>query len=173
MSSINLTERERKLLKILGAVVVFGFVYLLIIRPLFSFRERTSREFENNTQNLIKLDKIYEDYIFIKEKNARYNSLLKNSSGLSTMIEENAQTAGILKNKSYTRDNPSAIQNKFHGLSTEVKFEGVDIKSVTNFIYRMENSNRLVKISYLNIKQALNQTSTYDVIIKFDSYYLE
>jgi type II secretory pathway component PulM len=170
---INLTDREQKLLKILAGIIAIAAVYLLIIRPLSSFRERTGREFDNNTQNLIKLDKIFDEYIAAKEKNARYNSLLKNSSGLTTLIEENAQSVNILKNKSYNRDNPSSLQNKYRGLSTEVKFEGVDIKSVVNFIYKMENSNRLVKISYLNIKQALNQTSTYDVIIKFDSYYLE
>lgn len=170
---INLTDREQKLLKIFAVIVAIAIVYLLIIRPLASFRERTGREFENNAQNLTKLDKIYEEYLIVKEKNARYNMLLKNSSGLTTLIEENAQAVNILKNKTGNRDNPSSLQNKYHGLSTEVKFEGVDIKSVVNFIHKMENSNRLVKISYLNIKQALNQTSTYDVIIKFDSYYLE
>ena len=170
---INLTDREQKLIKILAAIVVIAVVFLFIIRPLASFRERTGKEFDNNTQNLMKLDKIYEEYIQAKEKNARYNALLRNSSGLTTLIEENAQAANILKNKTGNRDNPSSLQNKYHGLSTEVKFEGVDIKSIVNFIYKMENSNRLVKISSLNIKQALNQTSTYDVIIKFDSYYLE
>jgi hypothetical protein len=170
---INLTDREQKLLKIFAVIIVLAIVYLFIVRPLVSFRESTSREFENNAQNLVKLDKIFEEYLSVKEKNARYNLLLRNSSGLTTLIEENAQAVNILKNKTSNRDNPSSLQNKYHGLSTEVKFEGVDIKSVVNFIYKMENSDRLVKISYLNIKQALNQTRTYDVIIKFDSYYLE
>lgn len=115
------------------------------------------------------LDKIYEQYNETKDKISQYNAQLNNTKGLTSLIEENAQSLNIIKNKTYTRDRPTVTQGKYRKISADVRFEGVDINSILNFIYRMENSGMLVKISYLRINQTIKGRNTYDVTITFNS----
>ena len=50
-----------------------------------------------------------------------------------------------------------------------MRFEGVDINSILNFIYKMENSGMLIQISYLRINQTIKGRNTYDVTMTFNS----
>jgi len=54
-------------------------------------------------------------------------------------------------------------------VSTDVKFEGVAIAPLMKFIHLMENSDKMIKVNYLQIRLALKGRNTYDVRIKFDS----
>lgn len=170
---IELNKREKRLLQVLG--VVFGILafYFLIISPILSIRESINSEYETNMSKLNALDKVYEDYRDVRDKISQYNSQLNNTKGLTSMIEENAQNLNIIRNKTYTRDRPTVSQGKYKKISADVRFEGVDINSILNFIYRMENSGMLISISYLRINQTIKGRNTYDVTITFNSVTLQ
>ncbi len=85
-------------------------------------------------------------------------------------MEDNAAKAGILNNKIYNRDHQSNLQNNYRKITTDVKFEGINIKSAMNFLYYMENSNILLKISYVRISQAVKERNNYDVTVNIDSF---
>lgn len=166
---INLTKREKILLRIFIVFVSVIAVYFAIIKPILSLKENTETQYKDNITKLSKLEAIYDQYKEIRQKKNQYEQMLQQSGGITSLIKEHAKSADIVKNITYTRENPGSVQNKYKKNSTEVKFEGVGIKSVMNFIYKIENSNRLLKISYLRIHQALKGKDMYDVIIKIDS----
>jgi len=167
---INLSQREKKLLQMLGVFVGELVLYFFIITPVIDFKSNIDDEYILNQKRLSRLDDIYFKYRELKNKKDNYNKLLKDNKGISTLIEENATKANIISNKVYNRDHQSNLQNKMKKITTDVKFEGVDIKSILDFIYKMENSNKLLKVSYLRINQAIKEHNNYDVTIKFDSY---
>lgn len=166
---LNLSEREKRLIQALLIVVIAIALYFLIISPVLSYKERIDMEYENNVSRLMKLDRLYEEFREIKQEKQRKKALLNNTRGVTTLIEENAEKAGILGNKIYTRDNPLKIQDDLQKVSTDVKFEGVSITPFMKFIYLMENSDKMIKVNYLQISLALKGRNTYDVRIKFDS----
>src|SRR3990172_533682 len=166
---IELNKREKRLLQLLAVMGGMLLVYLLVISPILSLRENINKEFESNMPRVNSLDKIYEQYREVKDKISQYNAQLNNTRGITSLIEENAQSLNIIKNKSYTRDRPTISQGKFKKISADVRFEGVDINSIMNFIYKMENSGMLMKISYLRINQTIKGRNTYDVTITFNS----
>jgi hypothetical protein len=166
---IELNKREKRLLQILAAVVGMFAFFFLIISPILSLRESINKEYEANMSKLNTLDKIYDQYREARDRISQYNTQLNNTKGLTSMIEENAQSLNIIKNKTYTRDRPTVTQGKYKKISADVRFEGIDINSILNFIYRMENSGMLVKISYLRINQTIKGRNTYDVTITFNS----
>lgn len=166
---IKLNKREKILVQVLIVFVGVLIIYFLIVSPFVSYRKKIASDFENNINQLKKLEKIYEKYKDVKDKKTKYDSLLNVKKGVTTLIEENADSVNIRKNIVYTRDNPTNIQNKFKKVSTDVKFEGVDIKSFLKFLHKMENSNQLIKIDYIRINLALKGRETYDITIKFDS----
>lgn len=166
---IKLNKREKRMLQGLGGVAILIIAYFLVIMPIMSFRSSIQKKFESNMSRLNRLDTIYSEYQEVKDKITRYRGQLVNTQGTTTLIEENAKALNILKNKVYTRDMPSNLQDKYKKISTDVKFEGIDIKSALDFIYKMENSGRLIRVSYLRINQALKGRNMYDVTIKFDT----
>ncbi len=167
---MQLSKREKNLLAGLIIFVSALLIYYLIITPFLSFKNDMDSSKKNNILYLQKLDTIYRQYREVKSEKDRYERLLRNNKGISSLIEENAQKTGILTNKVYNRDRQANIQNKYKKITSSVKFEGVDIKSALKFIYLMEHSNKLMKISHLRINQAIKEKNTYDVTIKFDSF---
>ncbi len=166
---IELNKREKRLLQILAVIIGIVAFFFLIISPIISLRESINKEYELNMSKLTTLDKIYDQYRESRDRISQYNSQLNNTKGLTSMIEENAQSLNIIRNKTYTRDRPTVTQGKYKKISADVRFEGVDINSILNFIYRMENSGMLIKISYLRINQTIKGRNTYDVTITFNS----
>lgn len=154
---------------ILGVVLGIVVIYFLIISPIMSLRESINKKYETNMTRLNTLDKINDQYRETQEKITQYNSQLNNTRGITSLIEENAQALNIIKNKTYTRDRPTITQGKYKKISADVRFEGVDINSILNFIYKMENSGLLIKISYLRINQTIKGRNTYDVTLTFNS----
>ncbi len=166
---IDLTKREKRLVAILAIFLALVFVYFAIITPLMNWKEQRAKDSESNLSKLNSLEKIYDQYRETREKTMRYAAQLNNTKGLTSIIEENAQGLDILKNKAYTRDRPTISHGKYKKVSADVKFEGIDIVSLLNFIYRMETSGILVQVSYLRLNQAIKGRNTYDATITFNS----
>lgn len=166
---IEFSKRETRLIQILGVVVGILLVYFLIITPIMNLRDSINKEYEQNMSKLTMLDKLYEQYQELKQKNSQYTSQLNNTRGITSLIEENAQSLNIIKNKTYTRDRPTVAQGKYKKVSADVRFEGLDINSILNFIYKMENSGMLIQISYLRINQTIKGRNTYDATMTFNS----
>ncbi len=166
---ITLNEREKILVKVLAAVVAVASVYYLIIVPVMKFRSSTADGSRSGREKIDKLAQISQEYKQVKDRKYGYEKTLRQTRGVTSLVEEYAKNAGILDNKVYTRDTPGTRQDQYKKITTDVKFEGVSIVPVLEFIYNMENSGVLVKISYLRINQAFKGRDTYDVTLKFDS----
>lgn len=168
---IKLSRREKTLLKILAVLVVILGIYLLVISPFLKFQENSENDLKNNLENLNRIDTIYSEYKDIRNRKTEITSLLnRKDENITSSIEQWANSTGIARNIAYTRRSQSNIQNKFIRITTDVKFEGVPIEKLLRFIYEIENSNKLIKFSYIRIHQGLKGTNKYDVIIKIDSF---
>jgi hypothetical protein len=167
---INLTQREKNLIIALGALVSGLVLIFIIILPVVSFIKQSQEETIAKQTNLGKLDKIYEEYRGIDQKIKDFEALMRNTKSLASMIEEKSEADGILTNKVYIRDNPGGMVSKYRRVSTDVRFEGVDMEKLLKFMYDMENSNKIVRISYLRISPTIKGRNTYDAQIKFDSF---
>jgi hypothetical protein len=120
-----------------------------------------------------KLDITYDEFSTAFERNKRIETMLKDSQSPSAMIENIVSEMNIQNNKVYNRDNQTKIQNKYTKITSDVKFEGIDIRSALTFINRIENSDRITHISYLRIAQAFKEKKNYDVTLKIDTYKLD
>src|SRR6056297_805099 len=161
---IRVSEREKKLLQVLIIVFSVVIIYYLIVTPLVKFFSKTDESLESNKEQLIQLDKIYKNYRDLEQTYNRYSSLLKSGNdNITSMIEQWSQSTNVARHIAYTRRRQSIIQNKYIRITTDIKLEGVPIQSCLQFIYEIENSNKLLKMSYIRINKALKGSSTYDV----------
>ncbi len=170
---IALSNRERILLRVLYVIAGLFVIYFFIITPVMRITSDSRKSWDQNTNRLAELDSLYQEYRDIQDKKNSISDLMRDTRGMATLVEENAKNAGILQNKADNRDQTSNIQNKYQKITTEVRFEGVDIRPLMKFLFDMENSGKYVRISYLRINQAVKERQTYDVTVKFTSYQLQ
>lgn len=168
---IKLSPRERTLLKLLGVLIGIVVLYFVVVSPFIHFKDKSEDELRNNIDRLNQLDKIYAQYREIKNKKAKMMAFLnRRDENITSLVEQWATSTNIAKNIAYTRRTQSNIQNKFVRITTDIKFEGIPIDKILRFIYEVENSNKMLKVSYLRIQQGLKGTNTYDVVLKIDSF---
>lgn len=166
---LNLSTREILLLRILLILVIITAVYYIIIIPVKTLRDNINAQYNTNIEKLTQLDSIYSEYNEVRQTKNRYDQLLKRSGGITSMIEEKSRENNISQNIAHTRENPGAAHGDYQIRTTEVKLESVDIGSALTFIYEIENANRLLRITYLRIHEALRGGDTYDVIMRIDT----
>jgi len=167
----KLTDREKKLLYILGAVAAIALVYLLIIRPIMSYRSNTEKSTGDSISRLKKMEQLYDEYKRVRQEKTQYLTLLENKNEKTTeLIQQWSTSNNIDRNIAYTRKSQSNVQNKYVRVTTDVKIEGVAIHPLIKFLYDIESSNELIRVQYIRINKGLKGTDTYDALIKIDSF---
>mgnify|MGYP001547512953 CR=1 FL=1 len=163
---MNLSRREKRLIQALAGVVSLLILYFFVVEPIIRYKSKTESDLKLNKNKMNQLEYIFRDYQTSKRKRTEYMSRLNNNTGLLSLVESSAKSAGI---KAATSERQTNIQNKYKKFHTNVKFESIDINSLLKFIHKIENSNRLLRISYLKIHLALKGRDTYDVLMKIES----
>lgn len=162
---INLSSREKRLLMMLATVIIAGVFYFLIIKPVSDFKKQSDNSYERNMARLNKLEDLNNSYREILAEKSRLNAAAPDGKGIAPLVDEIAGALNIAGNKAYLRESPGVIQNGIQKVTTEIKFEGVTIASLLEFINRLENSNSTLKIKNLSINSGIRERSRYDAII--------
>ncbi len=162
---INLSSREKRLLMLLSTVIVAGIFYFFIIKPVTDFKRQSDSSYERNMARLNKLEEINNNYREILAEKSRLNAATPDGKGIAPLVDDIAVTLNISGNKAYLRENPGIIQNGIQKVTTEIKFEGVTISSLLEFINRLENSNSTLKTKNILINTGIKERSRYDAIL--------
>jgi type II secretory pathway component PulM len=162
---INLSSREKRLLILLATFIIAGVFYFLIIKPVSDFKKQSDNSYERNMARLNKLEDLNNSYREIIAEKSRLNAAAPDGKGIAPLVDEIAGALNIAGNKAYLRESPGVIQNGIQKVTTEIKFEGVTIASLLEFINRLENSNSTLKIKNLSINSGIRERSRYDAII--------
>jgi type II secretory pathway component PulM len=171
---IDLSAREKKLLQVLAVVAALAFVYFFIITPISNMRRSSAGGVREKIEGIAKIDRIYDEYREVKQKKAQYMSQLGNKdANINSLVEQWAANAGVSGLVAYTRSTQTTIQNKYTMVTTIMKFDGVAIEPLLKFLYEVENSSLLLKISYLRMREAIKGANTYDVELKINTYSMQ
>ncbi|HOP28481.1 MAG TPA: type II secretion system protein GspM [Spirochaetota bacterium] len=162
---INLSRREKRLLMLLALIIITGVLYFFIIKPVSDFKKQADNSYERNMARLNKLEELNNDYRDILAEKSRLNAAAPDGKGIAPLVDEIAGSLNISGNKTYLRENPGVIQNGIQKITTEIKFEGIPISSLLEFINRLENSNSTLKIKNILINSGIKERSRYDAIL--------
>jgi hypothetical protein len=167
---IQISKREKTLIKILIGIVGFSISYFIIFMPLKNYIEKINNKQNENQKKIKKLNTIYEKFLEAKKYKSDYEKFLKKGKSLSHLIESYSEKANIMDKKTSSRNSPPTTHNKLQKSTSNVKFEGVDIREFMKFLYFMENNDNIIIVNQLKIRKAVR--NTYDVTVKFESYTL-
>lgn len=162
---INLSTREKRLLFVLSAIIISGIFYFFIIKPVAGFIKQSDNSYERNMARINKLEEINNSYRDILVEKSRLNAATPDGKGLGPLVDEISGALNIAGNKAYLRESPGVIQNGIQKITTEIKFEGITITSLLEFINRLENSNSTLKIKNVLINSGIKERNRYDAIL--------
>ena len=162
---LNINDREKKLLLILAALIAALILYFLIISPLINLKKNSDDVYNKNRLKINKLDEIYSEYREILTEKNKLNTIAAGNAGIGAKVDEIASGLGIIGNKVYLKENPGNIQNNIQKMTTEIKFEGITIKALMEFLSKVESSNTPMKIQNLVIYSGIKERSRYDSVI--------
>ena len=162
---LNLNDREKKLLFILASLIGALILYFVIISPVIEFKKSSDDIYNKNRLKTIKLDEIYSEYREILSEKNKLNTITAGNAGIGAKVDEIATGLGIIGNKVYLKENPGNIQNNIQKITTEIKFEGITVKALLEFLNKIENSNLPMKIQNLVIYSGIKERSRYDSVI--------
>jgi len=162
---ININDREKKLLFILAGILITGFVYYLIISPIIEFKKNSADIYNRNRLKISKLDEIYSEYKDVISEKSKLNSVASQNNGIAATVDEIASSLNIKSNKVYLNETPGIIQNGIQKMTTEIKFEGIPMKALLEFLNKIERSNTPLKIQSIIIDSGIKERSRYDSVI--------
>ncbi|MBN1501176.1 MAG: hypothetical protein JW982_13525 [Spirochaetes bacterium] len=166
----KLTKREQLMLKILAVLSIAAAAYFAISG--FSNFNSGNPDTDFSEKNVFKvLDGYSNEYHNIKKEISDYNNILNNQNdSLNTQIQSVADSLNISKNIEYTKRTQTNLQNKYIKITVDVKINGADIQSLLQFISKIEDRNKLVFITYVNIRKGIKEKELYDALIKISTF---
>ncbi|MFW6366444.1 MAG: type II secretion system protein GspM [Spirochaetota bacterium] len=170
MLTLTVTEREKKMLYVLGAIVAFMALYYLVFIPVRNLTQApdSSTHLEEQLQEL---SDIHAAYSRTRNKRQKLERQLNDRNDAATAnITRWADENGISGNIAYTRRTQTNIQNKYVRTNTDIKINGAPIQSLVGFIHDIEQSDDLVFITYVSFTKGLKSRKTYDALIKIHSF---
>lgn len=165
----KLEPRERRLLGVLGGLVVFLVVLAI---PAWAYSSVRSAKAENDEiRDLI--GDIYKARLSVGERKAKQDALLarygKPAPQLAGFIEEAAKANGITIADS--QDKPEIPHGKkYSERLTVVKLHKVGMLALVKMLERIEQSGHPVAISRLNIRPRTGEPDSYEVELGVSAY---
>jgi len=166
---MNLSKREKYFVSTaLCAVVIFCLLQFIII-PFFHKRERLEKGCRAK-------EKVFEE---ISALSAEYQAYKKSSLGIRSIIEKRKKgftlfsfldkTAGdttVKDNIKYMK--PSELQSTgpYKETMVEIKLEGITLKQLVDYLYRVELSGNAILLKRISIKENKRESGYIDAVLQ-------
>ena len=170
-------NKREKIAIWIGAGVVGLFLLLqLIVNPFLDSRRRIYRLIEAQTQNLQKMRELRSEYASIQEKADEVKaSMATRKSGftLFSFLDTLAGQTGLKDRIAYMKPSTSAQPDlPYRTATVETKLQAITLKQLLNYIYRIETSRNMVRLTRLSVTKTGKQEGTVDAVLLVETFEL-
>ncbi len=173
---LPINKREKIAIGIGAGVVGLFLVLQLIVNPFLESRRRLYRQIGAQTAALEKMQTLQSEYASIQEKADQIRaSMAARRSGFSlfSFLDTLAGQTGLKDRIAYMR--PSATTQpdvSYRTATVETKLQAITLKQLLNYIYRIETSRNMVKLSRLSVNKTGKQAGTIDAVLLVETFEL-
>ena len=166
---MKLARREKYLVSFAGGVIFLIVIHNLLIGPFFNEKERLRNGVRAKEAALEK----------IVMQSAEYNALQKGNQGLHKLItkrkkgftlfsflEQEAARSDIKGHIKYMKPSSSQGTGPYKESMVEMKLEGVTLKQIVGYLYRIESPEDAISISRISIKENKKKSGYIDAVLK-------
>lgn len=166
---MNLSKREKYFVSTaICAVAIFCLLQFIII-PFFEKRKRLDSACREK-------EKVFEE---ISALSAEYKTYKKRSMGIRSIIEKRKKgftlfsflekTAGDTEVKDHIKYmKPSELQSTgpYKESMVEIKLEGITLKQLVDYLYRVELSGNAICLKRISIKESKRESGYIDAVLQ-------
>jgi general secretion pathway protein M len=173
---LAVTRRERLALMVAGGVIAAFLLIQLVVMPLIEKHRLLNRRLEAQSRSLQEMVALQGEYLQLKRRSETAQAeLSRRRPGftLFSFLDSLAGQTGLKDRIAYMKPSTTTQEGLPYKISVvETKLQGITMKQLTGYLYRVENSENSVRIRRLSITKEGNQQGTVDAVMLVETYEL-
>jgi general secretion pathway protein M len=166
------TARERQMLALMSIAIVLWLLYWGLVAMILSPMEESKRIIAARRSALAQMAILRGEYLGIQAQVGQLESQIRSGQrgNVLSVLETMANEVQI-KDKITSMDPKSAPPNDLYRETViEVRLTNVNLKQLTDYLFRVENSGSFLKIKRLRIKTRTDDPGYLDVNFRVSSF---
>jgi len=173
---VAVTRRERlALLAAAGVIAAFLLVQLIVI-PIIEKHRLLNRQLEAQTRSLQEMIALRGEYLQLQSRTQQAQAEISSRRPgftLFSFLDRLAGQTGLKDRIAYMKPSTNVQEGLPYKISVvETKLQGITMKQLTGYLYRVENSENSVRIRRLSISKEGKQQGTIDAVLLVETYEL-
>lgn len=173
---LTVTRRERLALMVAGGVIAAFLVVQLVIVPMVEKHRLLTRRLEAQSRSLQEMIAMQAEYVQLKGRTRQAQAELssrKPGFTLFSFLDSLAGQTGLKDRIAYMKPSTNVQEGLPYKISVvETKLQGITMKQLTGYLYRVENSENSVRVRRLSISKEGSQQGTIDAVLLVETYEL-
>ena len=173
---LQINKREKIAIWIGTGVIGLFLVLQVIINPFLDSRRRLFRQIDVQTRTLQEMQELRMAYASIQEgADEVRDSIAARRTGftLFSFLDSLAGQAGLKDRIAYMKPSSSTLPDAPYRTATvETKLQAITLKQLLNYIYRIETSRNMVRLTRLSVTKTGKQEGTVDAVLLVETFEL-
>jgi general secretion pathway protein M len=165
----TVTKREKYAIWLAGGIILAIIISQVVISPLVNKRRQLDRQLAAQNRSLQEMQVLRAEYGEIKKRSdAERGKMAGRRQGftLFSFLENLAGQVGLKDNIAYMKPSKTSLENSPYSMSVvETKLQGITMKQLTAYLYRIETSNNVVRVKGLSVSKTGKQAGTVDAVL--------
>jgi general secretion pathway protein M len=172
--AITINKREKYAILLAGAVLFVFVLTQLIIFPFLDKRRTLARQLTAQASTLQEMHLLKSEYEALRESaDQAMRNLTQRRAGftLFSFLDELAGRAGLKDRIAYMKPSTTVQENSPYKVSiVETKLQGVTMKQLTSYLYSIETSMNMVRVTKLSIAKTGQQAGFVDAVLLVETF---
>jgi len=166
---MTLAKREKFIVAIGGCVLLFLAVFHFLILPFFEEKKRFADGIEKKEVALKEIAQMSAEYKILKQNYQRLQDIIAKRNKAVTLfsfLEQQATEAEIKGHIKYMKPSVSQGTGPYKESMVEMKLEGITLKQLAGYLYRIESPEDVISIKRISIKENKKESGYMDVVLQ-------
>lgn len=169
----KLTKREKYAIYALSGAIILFILFQFIVFPSIDKRKRLKRTLQIKEDILSEMMTLKSDYDAIEKRTSLAKVRFENRENgftLFSFLDGLTGKARIKEYVTYMKPSTTVQKNNSYKISqVEMKFKGLTLQQLTNYLYMVETSKNMVNIKRLSISKTGKQEGFIDAVLQVET----
>ncbi len=166
---MRLARREKYLVSLAGCIIALLILFHFLILPFFEKKdslEQGSKAKEIALKEVLLMSAEYQAHK--KNFQGLQKLLAKRNKGVTlfSFLEKEADEAAVKGHIKYMKPSVSQGTGQYKESMVEIKLEGITLKQLTGYLYRIESPEDVISIKRISIKENKKESGYLDSILQ-------
>lgn len=177
MKRINIKLARREKIIVCAGASFLGFFLLLylLVFPFFSSKTKLRRNIQVDQQRLKEIMLLSSEYKALHGSSGDMGKAIAGRGEgftLFSLLEKLASQAGLKDRIKYIKPSTSQAKGKYKISSVEMQFEGITMRQLFDYLYRIEDPKNIIKIKRISIKKHKEKSGHVDATLQISTVQL-